>query len=256
MTTRLALTRPVSPAIVHCELTHLAREPIDVKVARDQHLAYEVALTSLGCTLVRVPEAPDLPDSVFVEDTAVVLDELAIITHPGAPSRRAELDGVADALARYRALCWIQPPATLDGGDVFVMERRIFVGRSGRTNADGIEQLRTIVAPFQYEVHIVEQHDCLHLKTAASPVAAGTLLIHRDWVDTDAFREFELIDIDREEPFAANAVLVGNDVICAAEFPRTREVLVRRGISVTPVPASELAKAEGGVTCCSIVFEP
>jgi dimethylargininase len=256
VTARLALTRPVSAALANCELTHLARSTIDVSVAREQHRAYETVLETLGCTLVRVPEAPDLADSVFVEDTAIVLDELGIITRPGAASRRPELDAVAEALARYRSLCWIQPPGTVDGGDVFVVGRRLFVGRSGRTDVEGIRQLRTIVAPFRYEVHVVEVHDCLHLKTAVTPVADATLLVQPKWVDVRQFSDFDLIEIDPREAFAANALRIGDAVLHAAEFPRTLERLAERGFAVTSVPASELAKAEGGVTCCSIVFEP
>jgi len=227
-----------------------------MNVARAQHSDYENLLETLGCTLVRVPGADDLPDSVFVEDTAIVLDELAIVAHPGAASRRGELAAVAEILGRFRSLVWIQSPGTLDGGDVFVAGTEIFVGRSARTNDAGIEQLRAIVAPFRYAVHVIDVRKCLHLKTAVSPVSEDTLLIHPQWVDGAWFPAFRILEIDASEPFAANALRVGDAVVHAAEFPRTGERLSSQGIDVVTVPASELAKAEGGVTCCSILFEP
>jgi dimethylargininase len=251
-----AVTRPVSASIADCELTHVQRSIIDVNVARAQHSAYENLLETLGCTLLRVPAADDLPDSVFVEDTAIVLDELAIVAHPGAASRRGELAAVAEILGRFRSLVWIQSPGTLDGGDVFVVRKEIFVGRSARTNDAGIEQLRAIVAPFRYIVHVIDVRQCLHLKTAVCPVSEDTLLVHPQWVDAACFSAFHILEIDEAEPFAANALRVGDAVIHAAEFPRTSERLASHGIDVVTVPASELAKAEGGVTCCSIVFEP
>ena len=126
----IAITRPVSASLAHCELTHLAREPIDVPRARAQHAAYERLLGSLGASLVRVGPAPDLPDAVFIEDTAVVLDELAVVTRPGAASRRPETDAVASVLASYRPLRTMTAPATLDGGDVLRLGRTLYVGRS------------------------------------------------------------------------------------------------------------------------------
>jgi dimethylargininase len=245
----------VSPSIATCQLTHLPRSAIDLDVARTQHRAYENLLETLGCTLLRAPEAVDLPDSVFVEDVAVVLDELAVIAHPGAASRRGELADVAELLGRFRSLVWIQPPATLDGGDVFVIGKRMYVGRSARTNEAGIEQLRSILAPFRYEVHAVDLRDCLHLKTAISPVADDTLLAQPAWLDADVFEGFRIIEVEPGEPFAANALRIGDIVIHAEEFPRTNDLLAAHGIEVATVPASELAKAEGGVTCCSIIFE-
>ena len=164
----IALTREISPALADCELTHLAREPVDVARARRQHAVYEQALAALGCTVHRLAAGDDMPDSVFIEDTAVVVDEVAVITRPGAPSRRAETAAVADALAPYRPLVRIDPPGTLDGGDVLVAGRTVFAGRSARTNDAGIEQLRGALAGFGYTVQAVPVDGCLHLKTAAT----------------------------------------------------------------------------------------
>lgn len=250
----IALTREISPALAECELTHLARTPIDVERARQQHAAYEHALAEAGCEVRRLPADDGMPDSVFIEDTAVVLDEVAVITRPGAPSRRTETAAVEDALAAHRPLVRIQAPGTLDGGDVLVADRTVFVGRSARTNEAGIGQMRDALAPFGYEVRAVPVDGCLHLMTAVTRVADGVLLINRDWAPANASAGWELVDIDPAEPFAANALLVVGRVIYPTDFPRTLERLRARGIDVLPVPADELAKAEGGVTCCSLIF--
>lgn len=254
--TRIALTRDVSDAIAQCELTHLDREPIDVTRARAQHTAYEDALRALGCTVERVAAAPTLPDSVFIEDTALVFNDIAVITRPGAESRRAETVGVAEALMPYRKLARIQDPGTLDGGDVLVVATRVFVGLSLRSNESGIDQLRTILQPFGYTVEAVPVHGCLHLKSAVTALTNDTLLINRAWTRADAFHDFDLVDVHPFETYAANVLRVGDNLIYPAEFPRTLERLERRGFAPHTVPASELAKAEGAVTCCSLVFEP
>jgi len=251
----VAVTREVGPSFSRCELTHLDREPIDVELARTQHRAYERHLADAGCKILRLPPEPDLPDSVFVEDTAVVLDELAVIAHPGAPSRRPEVASVAGALERFRPLRHIEAPGTLEGGDVLRIADRLFVGRSTRTNDAGIEQLRALVGPHGYTVTSVEIERCLHLKSAATLVAESILLVHRAWVDPRAFGDVDVIEVDPSEPSAANALWVGEVVVFPAAHPRTRERLERRGISTASLDVSEIAKAEGGVTCCSLILE-
>lgn len=256
----LALTRSVPASIGRCELTHLHREPIDYARAVAQHAAYEAALRALGCRVERLPEEPDLPDSVFVEDAAVVLDDLAVITRPGAVSRRPEVGAMSAALSPHRPLAFIQAPGTMDGGDVLVTPGKVFVGMSGRTNEDGVGQLRALIAPHGFAVVAVPVTGCLHLKSAVTaaflPPEAGrsALLINPDWVDRAYFGGFELIDVDPSEPAAANVLRVGDCVICADEHPRTRARLSVRGFITQSVPAGELAKAEGGVTCCSVLL--
>lgn len=256
----MALTREVSPSIGRCQLAHLPRVPIDVDRARAQHEAYEWALVEAGCTVRRLHAGPDMPDSVFIEDTAVVLDELALIARSGAASRRAEVPGVVDALIRvlplpFRPLATIDAPGTLDGGDLLVVGRRAFIGASQRTNAAAIEQLRRMLTRLDYAVEVVTVDACLHLKSAVTAVAEDTLLINRSWVRADVFAGLLLVDVDPAEPAAANALRVGDSVICAAAFPRTRDRLEAQGVKVRAVDVSELAKAEGAVTCCSLVFE-
>ena len=251
----IALTRPVPPAITRCELTHLARTPIDYTQAAREHDEYERVLASLGCRVERLPDTPELADSVFVEDAAVVLDEIAVIARPGAESRRAEIASVADALGRYRPLAFIDTPGTLDGGDVLRVGRRVFVGRTPRSNDEGARQLAAIVEPYGYEVEQVAVTGCLHLKSAVTlaRMDPALLLVNPEWIDPGAFGEPSL-SIDPSESFAANVLLVDDTVVCAAEFPRTRGRLESRGLHAVAVPAGELAKAEGGLTCGSIIF--
>jgi len=251
-----AITREISTAFQECQLAYLPRVTIDLERARAQHDAYEWALVELGCTVRRVDSNADIPDSVFVEDTAIVFREGAVIARPGAESRRAETPAVAEALTRFGLSHRdIQEPGTLDGGDVLVVGRDVFVGASGRTNAAGINQLRHIITRLGYRVRAVPVQHCLHLKSAVTLVAPNTLLVNRNWVAADAFGDLRLIDVDDDEPHAANALLVGDVVICAAVFPKTRTRLEQHGVRVKVVEVDEITKAEGGVTCCSLVFE-
>ncbi len=248
-----ALTRAVSRSLAECQLTHLERAPIDLAVARAQHRQYEATLESLGCTVLRVPEAPELPDAVFIEDVAVVLDELAVMTRPGAESRRAESGPVAEALGAWRPLVWMTDPATLDGGDVLHIGRTLFVGRSPRTSDEGIAQLAHAVRRHGYVVQPLEISGALHLKTAVTSVGDGLLLVNPDWVDPAAIGG-TVVEVDPEEPFAANALMVGGTIVHSTAFPKTQRRLTSRGLTVRGVDASELAKAEGGVTCCSLLL--
>ena len=250
-----AITRDVNENMGNCELTFLPRVKINAGLALQQHQQYQSALSSLGCEIVTVPTELDLADSVFIEDTAIVLDEIAVMCLPGAESRRAEVAGVGDVLQQYRTLASIQPPGTLDGGDLLRVGKVIYAGLSSRSNQSGIEQLRCIVADYGFSVETVETTKCLHLKSAVSEVAPDTLLINPNWINKSAFANYELIDVDEEEPHAANALRVGSSVIYPSSFPRTMENLAQRGINVTPIDLSELQKAEGAVTCCSLVFK-
>jgi len=250
----IAITRKLSPAITRCELTHLDRVPIDVARAEAQHEAYERALSKLGCWVLSLPPEPDLPDAVFVEDTAVVVDEVAVITCPGAGSRREETASVATVLAKYRPVAAIEAPGTLDGGDVLRLGRRFFVGLTGRTNREGIDQLRSLLAPHGYTVDGVPVRGCLHLKTAVTQVASDAVLVNPDWVDPEAFAGYTRMRVHPAEPFGANALLVGESVIYPEAFPHTANQLSNAGIDLLAVDVSELAKAEGAVTCCSIIL--
>jgi dimethylargininase len=249
----VAITRAVSPAIAACELTHLERVPIDVERARTQHRAYEEALIEAGYLVERLDTSPELPDSVFVEDIAVVFDEVAIMTRPGAESRRRETPAVAEALAAYRPLHEIHPPGTVDGGDVLVTGRRVFVGRSTRTNEAAVGQMRQVLEPFGYTVSETVVRSCLHLKSAVTALDDEVLLVNPEWIDAAAFEGFAFVEVDPSEPSAANALRLDDRIVFSSAFPRTAERIARRGLRVRTVDASEVAKAEGAVTCCSLI---
>jgi dimethylargininase len=249
-----AITRQVSPTINQCELSFHARQPIDVKRAIDQHRAYEQLLSELGVRVVPLAAEPDLPDAVFVEDPAVVVDEVAVITRMGAASRRREVKSLAEVLSLYRPLTFLSEPATLDGGDVMRVGRTLFVGASNRTNAAGVAQLRAALEPFGYEVQAVDVKRCLHLKSGCSYVGRNSILVNRTWVDVTPFAGLELIRVPASEPGAANALLIADVVIVPSAFPQTIAMLEARGFMVRAIDVSELQKAEGGVTCKSIIF--
>lgn len=238
-----------------CELTYLPRVEIDIELAAAQHHAYEKTLETLGCAIVPLPVEPGLPDSVFVEDVAVVLDELAIITRPGAETRRPETASVAQVLQKYRDLVIIRPPGTLDGGDVLRVAKILYVGSSSRSNKSGIEQLASATAPLGYRVVPVPVGECLHLKSAVTQVGPNYLLINHRLVDEGVFPGMDFIDVADDEPLGANALFVGNQVVYSATFPRTRERLEEKGIAVRCLNVSEVEKAEGAVTCCSLILE-
>ena len=250
----IAITRDVSPSLAGCELSYVSRTEIDIALAAAQHCAYQDTLSVLSCRVIALPAEVDLPDSVFVEDVAIVLDEVAIMTRPGAESRRAEGASVAAVLSRFRPLLAIEAPGTLDGGDVLRIGRTLYVGQSQRSNAAGIEQLRNLLAGCGYAVRGVPITGCLHLKSSVTQVADDTLLLQPAWVDRSVFADFKIIDIDPGEEHAANALRVGEGVLYPSCFPRTQQLLAQAGIQVTTVDVSELQKAEGAVTCCSLVF--
>jgi dimethylargininase len=251
----IAITRGVSPAIRECELSFIARQPIDLARAREQHHAYEKLLESQGAHVVSLPAAPDLPDSMFVEDPAIVLDELAVVLPLGTESRRREALALAKALSEYRKLAHVVLPGTLEGGDVLRIERRLFVGLSQRTNAEGIRQLRNILEPLGYEIIPVPVSGCLHLKSAVTFLGRNTLLANRAWFDEAPFAGYDWIDAASEEPYAANALALGGTLIFPASFPRTASRIESRGFHVTRLDISELQKAESGLTCSSLLFQ-
>jgi dimethylargininase len=248
-----AITRDVSPAIANCELEFLDRQPIDLALAIEQHRQYREALAGLGAKVEILPAEANLPDSVFVEDPAIVLDEIAVITRPGVASRRTEGETLARALARYRELRYIVEPGTLEGGDVMRIGKTLYVGYSRRTNVAGIQQLAAMLHPLGYFVVPVEVQGCLHLKSACCYIGGDTVLANRDWMDPDALCSLRILDV--AEPRGANALRIGDTVLMPAAFPRTCELLERSGFRVRRIDNSELLKAEAGVTCTSLIFE-
>ena len=250
-----AITRAVSPDIVNCELTFIPRQPINLQIARAQHYGYQQLLETLGARVVSLSAEPGLPDSMFVEDPAIVLDELAVIFPLGTESRRPEAASLARALSKFRKLEYVTLPGTLEGGDIVRIGRKLFVGVTKRSNADGIRQLAAILKPRNYEVISVPVTGCLHLKSAVTFLGRDTLLAKRAWFDSSPFPGYGWIDVDPSESHAANALALGNTIIFPASFPRTRALIEARGFQVTPLDISELQKAESGLTCSSLIFE-
>ena len=253
MTTGLiALTHLPSPNLQGGERTYIGRDPIDPALALRQHERYRDALRACGATVMLLDDNRNMPDCVFVEDTAIVLDEVAVMMSMGAESRRGEVPAIERALRAFRQIERVPLPATIDGGDVVRSGRALYVGASPRTNAAGIESLRNIVQPFGYTVTAVPVHGCLHLKSACSALPDGRFLVNPDWIDVRPL-DGPLLRVHNAEPFAGDVLTIDSSIIASDAFPETIAIL-RQDFRVIPVSVSEFAKAEGGVTCLSLVF--
>ena len=250
----IAFLREVSQSLAACELSFLERSPIDVERARAQHAHYAAELTALGCSIEWLEPLPANADAVFVEDTAVVLPEVAVITRPGVASRRNEVESVAASLASHRPLRRITAPGTLEGGDVVWIGRNLYVGASARSNAAGIEQLGAALAPFGYRVAGVAMRDCLHLKSAVTYIPPDIVLVNPAWVDPEAFDARSVVEVDPDEAFAANTITVQGVTIMSAAFPRTERRLRTAGVTTRALDLSELQKAEAALTCLSLIL--
>jgi dimethylargininase len=250
-----ALTRGVSPNLESCELEFFERKTIDVARAVEQHRAYENALAGMGARVISLPANPGFPDGMFVEDPAIVLDEIAIICRLGSEVRRRECASIAEALGMFRDLKWMAAPATLEGGDVMRIGKTLHTGVSRRSNRQGSNQLAELIEPYGYRVVPVAVSGCLHLKTAVCSLGDATLLANREWFEADLFRNFEIIDVPPDEPCAANVLRIGETVLIPSSFPKTRERLEHSGFKVLQIDISELQKAEAGLTCSSLIFE-
>lgn len=251
----IAIVRPPTDALQQCELTHLERCPIDLERALKQHRAYREMLSSCGATVEVLDPLPASPDATFVEDVAIVLDEVAVLCSMGAASRRAEVSEISAALSHYRELRWVELPACIEGGDVQRVGRTIFVGLTGRTDEGGIKALRGICGPLGYVVRPVPVTGCLHFKSACTALPDGRLLVNSSWVDTRDLSGFDLVHVPQTEPRAADVLSIGGVVVMGAPHPATAKILEDEGFEVRIVDLSEYAKAEAGVTCLSLVFE-
>jgi dimethylargininase len=250
-----ALTHRVSSRITDCELTFVERTPIDLELARRQHADYEVLLTRLGVMVKTLAENNEYPDACFVEDTAIVIDELAVICSMGVSSRRGETPLIAKELSNYRKLNHISLPATIEGGDVLRVGKQILVGESKRTNTAGIRALSDIVTPVGYKVIAVPTKAGLHFKSGCTAIDEETLFVNPDWIDTEGLKGFKLLLTPSEEPASANLLKVGKTVCLQSEFPRAIDLIQSVVERVETVDMSELRKAEAGLTCSSIIFE-
>ncbi|HUL17853.1 MAG TPA: arginine deiminase family protein [Steroidobacteraceae bacterium] len=249
-----AFVREPSDLLAQCELSYLTREPIDLARARGQHARYVEELTRLGCQIEWLARLPEHADGVFVEDTAVLVPEIGVITRPGAASRRAEVHSVAAALARHLPLVHLEAPATLEGGDVLRVGRAFYVGASARTNAAGVAQLAAALAPFGYTVEALPLHDCLHLKSAVTFIPPATLLVNPAWVEAARLPDATRIEVAPGEPYGANTLTVGGVTLVSAAYPRTQERLEAAGIATRALEVGELHKAEAALTCLSLIL--
>jgi len=250
----IAVTHLPSPRLQHGERTYIGDAAVDYAVALRQHTQYCDALRSCGADIITLDVNRAMPDCVFVEDTAIVLDEIAVMMSMGAESRRGEPAGIEPTLRRFRAIEHVRLPATIDGGDVVRAGRMLYVGASPRTNAAGIDALRDIVRRHDYEVIAVPVTGCLHLKTACSALPDGRFLVNREWIDVSPLPSGALVDVPVAEPWAGDVLVIGDSIIASDAFPDTARLLQGRGFGVTQVAVSEFAKVEGGVTCLSLVF--
>ena len=259
--TLLALTHAPSPRMADCVRTYALSQGsetvIDLGRVHAQHEAYRAALALAGAEVHVLDVNRDHPDAVFIEDTAVVLDEIAVITSMGAPSRVGEPAGIEPVLARYRSIVRIVSPAKLEGGDVLRVGKQLLVGVTARTNATGISALTSITRPYGYSVTPVPIEGCLHLKSACTALPDGSLLLNERWLAPDAhdaLAGFEKVLVPHDEPNAANVVIVGDDVIMSADCPRTAALVQQHAARVHRLDLSELAKADGSATCLSLIF--
>ncbi len=250
-----AIIQRPSPRLTDGELTFLPKRGIDFEKALAQHRSYGEMLQRCGAAVIVQEANPHLPDSVFVEDTAVVLDELAVMTPMGVASRQAETEIVAAALRAYRPLVRIAPPARIEGGDVLRIGRVLYVGRSTRTDSGGIAALEGIVRPHGYTVRAVAVSGCLHLKTGCTALDEETVLINPDWIDPAPFASLRRICVPPEEPFGANILRIGGTLCMHTGFERTQTLIARQGYRVDLTDISEFIKAEAGLTCMSLLLE-
>ena len=250
-----ALTHTVSPEIARCELTYLERQPIQLDRARQQHAAYCELLERCGAQVRQVAVNEAYPDACFIEDVAVVVDEVAVITQMGAASRKGETAGIEPVLREYREVVCIQPPATIEGGDVLRIGRTIYVGLSSRTNADGVEAFSSVLNPFGYHIVPVRVQASLHLKTACTAVGGDILVANPAWVDLNPFGKMRIVHVPEGEPWGANLLTVGETLCIPNGFPRTLALIELFASKIATVDISEFRKAEGGLTCLSLIFE-
>jgi dimethylargininase len=250
-----AITHKVSSRISDCELTFVERTPIDYDRSQQQHDSYEAMLRRLGAAVKSLSENDQFPDACFVEDTAIVLDELAVMCSMGVPSRRGEISLLTRELSQYRDVKHISLPATIEGGDVLRIGRRIFVGESKRTNKAGIEALIEILQPLGYKITPVPTKLGLHFKSGCTAIDDETLFVNPDWIDTGLLKGFTLLTTPPQEPASANVLRVGHKVCLQKDFPRAVDLVRKVVENVETLDMSELRKAEAGLTCSSIIFE-
>lgn len=251
-TAKYAVVRPVPDSYDHCVRT--SAEKIDVALAKSQHAEYCRALQKLGLELIWIEGDNTLPDSCFVEDTAVVLEEKAIICNMKTKSRVKEVVEVAKVLEKLKETYYIKPPATIDGGDVLKIEDKVFVGLSARTNIHAIRQLKKILENSNFETVPVTIHNVLHLKSACTYLGNNYVILSKGHFDTDTLRDYKKIVVPRGEEYAADCLTINEMVLMAKGYPETKRLVEKEGFFVKELETSEFCKGEGALTCLSIIW--
>ena len=244
-----ALVRTPCPDLVNALSEHSEALSIDFDKARQQHAAYCEALKTAGVTVEALEPLDDFPDSVFIEDNAVILEGRAILCSMKAISRQGEVLFLAEALQSRLPILRLQPPVFIDGGDILQTEDTVFVGQSQRTNPEAVTALQSLTSKLVIPLTVRQG---LHLKTSVSVLGKDLLILNPSHLETEPFREFEWIEVGEEEAYAANCLTVGNYVILPAGFPKLEQRIQAHGFKTLPVAMSEYQKADGGVTCLSL----
>jgi len=251
-TVKYAVVRPVPDSYDHCVRTNA--EKIDVTLAKSQHSEYCRALQKLGLELIWIRGDNTLPDSCFVEDTAVVFGEKAVICNMKTNSRVKEVVGVAKVLEKLKETYYIKPPATIDGGDVLKIEDKVFVGLSARTNIHAIRQLRKILENSNFEIVPVTVHNVLHLKSACTYLGNNCVIVSKGHFDTDILRDCKKIVVARGEGYVADCLAINGTVLMVKGFPKTKKLVEKEGFFVKELEMSEFRKGDGALTCLSIIW--
>lgn len=251
---RAICRRPSLAGLDRCELSHVDREPVDGERLLEQHAAYVAALEQAGAEVQVLPALDGFPDALYVEDTAIVLDEVAVITRPGAESRQGETESIAEALSEHRELIRVEAPGTVDGGDVCATDGVVYVGWSDRTNHPGLKQLAHLLLPHGHMVKAVEVKGCLHMKSAMTRLEEERLLVCSSRLNLERVQGMELVEVPMEEPDGANVLALGNHVIASNAYPRTNEMLAGLGYTMIELDLSELHKMEAATTCPSLIL--
>jgi dimethylargininase len=249
---RYAIVRPVPDSYDRCIRTN--REKIDVALAKTQHAEYCRALQKLGLNLTWIRGDNSLPDSCFVEDTALVFGEKAVICNMRVKSRANEVAEVAKVIGELEETYRINPPATIDGGDVLVVEDRLFVGISARTNPHAISQLKKILENTRMNVVPVKVRKVLHLKSACTYLGNGVVILSRGCFDTNVLRDLGKIIVPRGEEYAADCLAINGTVLMAKGHSETRKLVEKKGFRVAELEMSEFRKGDGALTCLSIIL--
>jgi dimethylargininase len=249
---RHALVRPVPDSYDRCIRTN--REKIDVALARRQHDEYCRALQKLGLSLTWIRGDNALPDSCFVEDTAVVFGEKAVICNMRVKSRANEVAEVAKVMKELKETYRIKPPATIDGGDVLVVEDRVFVGLSARTNLHAVSQLKKILAKSKMNLVPVKVRKVLHLKSACTYLGNEVVILSEGCFDTNVLQGLRKIVVPRGEEYAADCLAVNGTVLTVKGYAETRKLVEKEGFRVEELEISEFRKGDGALTCLSIIL--